>query len=101
MTNDPTARVLHDLDVAATAIAPQWPLSSTVAVNPLAGFEDRPFDDAVGDAAQWFGARGRLTEADYRAAWPPGGSRPTRSKLPCGIGTRTSTTWRSEPRPST
>lgn len=72
MTNDPTARVLHDLDVAATAIAPQWPLSSTVAVNPLAGFEDRSFDDAVGDAALWFGARGRLTEAEYRAALATG-----------------------------
>ena len=72
MSNTRSDRVRRDLVSAATVVAPQWPLSSTVAVNPLAGFEDRWFDEALHDAALLFGARGRLTDADYRAAFAAG-----------------------------
>lgn len=34
-----------------------FPLDAFVASNPLRGFEDRAFDDALREAADWFGAR--------------------------------------------
>jgi uncharacterized protein YbcC (UPF0753/DUF2309 family) len=43
--------------LAADAIAPAWPLDTFVAVNPLLGFEDRPFDEATLQAAELFRAR--------------------------------------------
>ncbi len=72
MSDDSLDCIRADVARAATVVAPQWPLSSTIAVNPLAGFEDRPFDDAISDAAALFGSRGRLTLADYRAALAAG-----------------------------
>ena len=46
--------------LAARTVPPMWPLESAIAVNPLAGFEDRPFKDAVKEAAALFGARESL-----------------------------------------
>lgn len=42
------------LDTAWGMIVPAWPLRNLIAVNPLAGFEDRPFENAVHDAAAYF-----------------------------------------------
>ncbi|WP_339710009.1 DUF2309 domain-containing protein [uncultured Sphingosinicella sp.] len=52
--------------LAARAVPPLWPLESAIAVNPLAGFEDLPFDEAVSQAAQRFGARRNLALAQWR-----------------------------------
>lgn len=41
---------------AGRTVAPAWPLSSFVAVNPLAGFENRRFEDALSHAAVLFRA---------------------------------------------
>ena len=58
---------LHqDVARAAAVVAPSWPLSSTIAVNPLSGFEHLSFDDARRFASALFGARGHLTLREYR-----------------------------------
>ena len=55
------------VSLAARTVPPMWPLESAIAVNPLAGFEDRPFNDAVAAAAQRFGARSSLPLVSWRA----------------------------------
>ncbi|WP_225205410.1 DUF2309 domain-containing protein [Novosphingobium huizhouense] len=52
---------------AAQAIAPLWPLESAIAVNPLSGFEDRPFEVALREGADLFGARTTLALGQWRA----------------------------------
>lgn len=52
--------------LAARTVPPMWPLESAIAVNPLAGFEDRPFREAVRDAAALFGARESLPLEAWR-----------------------------------
>ena len=56
----------QDVARAKTVVAPSWPLSSTIAVNPLSGFEHLHFDDARRFARALFGARGHLTLREYR-----------------------------------
>ena len=55
----------EDVARAARVVAPSWPLSSTIAVNPLSGFEHLHFDDARRYASALFGARGHLTLNEY------------------------------------
>lgn len=52
--------------LAARTVPPVWPLESAIAVNPLAGFEDLPFEEAVRLAAQRFGARQNLPLSQWR-----------------------------------
>ena len=52
--------------LAARTVPPAWPLESAIAVNPLAGFEDMPFDQAVKAAAARFGANDTLPLAQWR-----------------------------------
>ncbi len=47
-------------------MAPYWPLTAFVAVNPLGGLQDRSFADATDTARTWFSARTHLTLAAYR-----------------------------------
>lgn len=61
-------RLRNDIALAAGVVAPSWPLSSTIAVNPITGFEDRPFTQALGDAAALFGTRGMLSLDELRDA---------------------------------
>jgi uncharacterized protein len=42
------------IQVGWQKIAPFWPLKNLIAVNPLAGFEDLPFEDALQVAASFF-----------------------------------------------
>ncbi len=53
---------------AATALSPLWPLTSFIAVNPLAGHEERPFDQL--NALTGMIATRR--EADYRREYQTG-----------------------------
>lgn len=64
--------LLADVAQAAGIIAPMWPLTSFVAVNPLGGLQHLPFDDATAAARRWLGARTHLTLAEYRAAYRRG-----------------------------
>ena len=61
------ARVRAAVAEAATIIAPQWPLSSFVAVNPLGGLESRGFDEATTLARRWRRSRTHHTLAQFRA----------------------------------
>lgn len=72
MTSAAAIRIREDIALATQVVAPSWPLSSTIAVNPLAGFEDRPFEQALLDASLLFATRGLLTLAEYRAAHAAG-----------------------------
>ncbi|MDE2410300.1 MAG: DUF2309 family protein [Sphingomonadales bacterium] len=52
--------------MAARTISPLWPLESAIAVNPLSGFEDLAFEQAVRRGATLFGARQTLPLGDWR-----------------------------------
>lgn len=54
------------VSLAARTVPPVWPLESAIAVNPLAGFEELPFEQAVSAAAQRFSARESLPIDQWR-----------------------------------
>jgi len=53
---------------AAQTISPLWPLRSFIACNPLGGFENLGFDEAVRSGQEWFGAQGYPSRAMGQAA---------------------------------
>lgn len=72
MKRDDLIRIRDDVAHATTVVAPSWPLSSTIAVNPLSGFEDHPFESAVSEGRARFGARGHLTLTEFREQFHAG-----------------------------
>ena len=60
------------IENAAGYIGPLWPLRTFNAANPLVGFEDQPFDQAVQQAGALFGGRGYPTPSVFRQAWENG-----------------------------
>ena len=68
---DPMTVQTH-IDQAAERLGRVWPLYSDVAANPLSGFEDRPFRQAVEDAEALFDGRGYPSAAQFRRAWESG-----------------------------
>ncbi len=60
------------IENAADVIGRCWPLQTFIAANPLAGFEDRPFEQAVAQARRLFGGRGYPSAARFRQAWTQG-----------------------------
>ena len=60
------------IDEAADAVGSVWPLHSFVTANPLAGFEDRPFHEAVADAERLLGGDGYPSADVFRRAWEAG-----------------------------
>ena len=46
------------IESAATTVGSVWPIHSFVTANPLSGFEDQPFEQAVTQAADLLGGRG-------------------------------------------
>jgi uncharacterized protein YbcC (UPF0753/DUF2309 family) len=68
-----TESTLQDrIDKAATTVGSVWPIHSFVTANPLSGFEDLPFDQAVTQAADLLGGRGYPTPETFRAALDAG-----------------------------
>ncbi|GAA0643617.1 DUF2309 domain-containing protein [Salarchaeum japonicum] len=57
------------IERAAENVGAVWPLHSFVTANPLSGFEDRPFHEAVAEAEQLFGGRGYPAPEIFRRAW--------------------------------
>lgn len=57
-----------DVATASRLVAPAWPLTSFVAVNPLHGLEHLPFDAACAQARRWMRARTHLPLTAYREA---------------------------------
>ena len=60
------------IDAAAEAVGSAWPLHSFVTANPLAGFEDRPFHEAVAAAERVLGGDGYPSADVFRRAWADG-----------------------------
>ena len=56
----------HMIATAARFLPPQGPIDAFVAQNPLRGFEELPFDEAVVRAARLYRAQPFLPESDYR-----------------------------------
>jgi len=57
---------------AAESVGSVWPLHSFVTANPLAGFEDRPFEEAVAEAERVLGGTGYPSADVFRTAWDAG-----------------------------
>jgi uncharacterized protein YbcC (UPF0753/DUF2309 family) len=66
------ARIVAAVERAATLLPPQGPIGTFVAQNPLRGFEDRPFEEAVVIASRLHGAQAFLPESRYREALSSG-----------------------------
>jgi len=68
-----TDTTIHDrIDSAADAVGTVWPLHSFVTANPLAGFEDQPFHEAVQNAGRLLGGDGYPSADVFRRAWESG-----------------------------
>ncbi|AZH24602.1 DUF2309 domain-containing protein [Haloplanus aerogenes] len=74
MSTEPAIR--DSIERAAESVGTVWPLHSFVTANPLSGFEDRPFPEAVDRAADLFGGRGYPSVDVFRGAWENGGIDP-------------------------
>jgi len=61
-----TARLVALVRRAAAVLPTSWPLETFIATNPLAGFEDLPFEEAGLRAHGLFGAAPTLPEPTYR-----------------------------------
>ncbi|WP_324759936.1 DUF2309 domain-containing protein [Haloarcula montana] len=70
MSTDPAIR--ESIERAAEPIGRVWPLHSFVTANPLAGFEDEPFPEAVRKGADRFGGDGYPSPEMFEAAWENG-----------------------------
>ena len=66
------ARLVSDIKAAGQVLAEAWPIETFIAVNPLGGFEDQPFGEAVRQAGELLGARGTLGEQAFRQAYDEG-----------------------------
>lgn len=53
-TKDSQSLLSQQINNAWSKIAPSWPLRNLIAVNPLAGFEDLPFEEALKQAQSYF-----------------------------------------------
>ncbi|RBI64589.1 DUF2309 domain-containing protein [halophilic archaeon] len=62
----------NSIERAAENVGSVWPLHSFVTANPLSGFEDQPFHEAVAEAEQLFGGRGYPHPSVFRQAWENG-----------------------------
>jgi len=60
--------IRDSIDRAATTVGSVWPLHSFVTANPLSGFEDQPFGEAVEQAAALLGGRGYPSAETFRTA---------------------------------
>ncbi|MUW15241.1 DUF2309 family protein [Halorubrum sp. CBA1125] len=56
------------VDDAANTVGSLWPIHSFVTANPLSGFEDRPFGEAVSQAAALLGGRGYPSAETFETA---------------------------------
>ena len=62
----------HHIDKASKVIGNTWPLYSFVTSNPLSGYEQLPFSEAVHQAKQILNARVYPKASIYRKAWETG-----------------------------
>jgi len=67
-----TSVLLREIGEAAEPVAQFWPMKGFVHHNPIHGLEHLPFDDAIRDAEELFGARGYLSNDEYREFYREG-----------------------------
>lgn len=60
------AQLRSEVNLAARVIPTHYPLETFIAVNPLAGLESMPFEQAIRRAGDLYGIRGLLDETTYR-----------------------------------
>ena len=70
MSTEPAIR--ESIERASQAVGTVWPLHSFVTANPLAGYEDRPFHEAVQQAEDRVGGDGYPSASTFRAAYERG-----------------------------
>jgi hypothetical protein len=76
MSSDTT--IDDSIEKATSTVGSVWPLHSFVTANPLAGFEDLPFGEAVTQAADLLGGRGYPSPETFRTALDDGQIAPDR-----------------------
>lgn len=66
------AQLRSDVNLAARVIPTHYPLETFIAVNPLAGLESMPFEQAVRRAGDLYGSPGVLSETTFRDLYRAG-----------------------------
>ncbi|WP_167100663.1 DUF2309 domain-containing protein [Mycobacterium sp. DL592] len=66
------AQLRSDITLAARVLPTHYPLETFIAVNPLAGLENLPFEQAVRRAGDLYGTRGTLAEDGFRDLYRTG-----------------------------
>ncbi|MEH3128664.1 MAG: DUF2309 domain-containing protein [Mycolicibacterium neoaurum] len=66
------AQLRSDIRIAARALPTHHPLGTFIAVNPLAGLQNMPFEQAIRRASDVYGMRGSLSENVFRALYRQG-----------------------------
>lgn len=66
------ARLRSDVRIAARVLPTHYPLDTFIAVNPLAGLQAMPFEQAVRRAGDLYGTPGTLREAVFRKLYHEG-----------------------------
>lgn len=66
------AQVRTEIGLAAKVLPAHYPLATFIAVNPLAGLEAMPFEQAVRRAGDLYGIRGTLPEGRFRNLYEQG-----------------------------
>lgn len=80
------AQLRSDVALAARVVPTHYPLETFIAVNPLAGLESMPFEQAVQRAGDLYGIRGTVGEAAFRRLYH--GGRITDRDLDCALARR-------------
>ncbi|WP_407647601.1 DUF2309 domain-containing protein [Halarchaeum rubridurum] len=75
---DDSSDVRERIAAAAETVGTNWPVHSFVTANPLSGYEDRPFHEAVERASILRGGRAYPDPETFRAAWERGDVDPDR-----------------------
>ena len=66
------ARLRSDIALAARVLPTHYPLSTFIAVNPLAGLEGLPFEQAIRRASDLYGTRSTLSHNVFRELYGEG-----------------------------
>ncbi|WP_026776997.1 DUF2309 domain-containing protein [Polaribacter sp. Hel_I_88] len=65
-------QIINSIDTASKVIGKTWPLYTFVASNPLSGYENSTFLEAVNSAEENFGANAFPSAKLYKQAWQKG-----------------------------
>ncbi|MDY6776043.1 MAG: DUF2309 domain-containing protein [Halobacteria archaeon] len=72
MSTETDTDIHGSIEATADKVGSVWPLHSFVTANPLSGFEDQPFHEAVEEGARLFGGDGYPSAEVFRRAWENG-----------------------------